>query len=169
MDDPDIEGVQYQQGELQGYEIRQYLMEKYRHTCQYCAGESGDRILEWEHVVPKSRGGTNSVKNATLSCNKCNTEKGNLLLDEWLEKLNKKPKLSELDMTREKGIRIVIEGKKIQGSNRYAAWAQASKWRTVNAIQKMPFVKSVELTTGGRTAYNRHVMGLWKDHHLDAL
>jgi hypothetical protein len=31
MQDPEMTGVEYQQGELTGYEVRQYLLEKWGH------------------------------------------------------------------------------------------------------------------------------------------
>jgi len=40
MQDAEVSGVAYQQGELAGYEIRQYLLEKWHRTCAYC-GETG--------------------------------------------------------------------------------------------------------------------------------
>jgi hypothetical protein len=36
MQNPDIGGVQYQQGELAGYEVRAYLLQKWERTCAYC-------------------------------------------------------------------------------------------------------------------------------------
>ena len=33
MKNPEISGIEYQQGELQGYEIREYLLEKFHHIC----------------------------------------------------------------------------------------------------------------------------------------
>ncbi|WP_373872957.1 RRXRR domain-containing protein [Microseira wollei] len=36
MVNPEINGVEYQRGELWGYEVRQYLLEKFNHTCVYC-------------------------------------------------------------------------------------------------------------------------------------
>jgi len=39
--------------------------------------------LEIEHIVPKSRGGTNRVSNLTISCNACNLEKGNKTAEEF--------------------------------------------------------------------------------------
>ena len=55
MTRPGIEGVEYQQGELSGYEIREYLLEKWHRTCAYCGkkdhwidaacvGETGARV-----------------------------------------------------------------------------------------------------------------------------
>ncbi|MCP4030957.1 MAG: HNH endonuclease, partial [Herbaspirillum sp.] len=58
---PEISGAEYQQGELSGYEIREYLLEKWGRKCAYC-GKS-DIPLEIEHIVPKSRGGSDRVSN----------------------------------------------------------------------------------------------------------
>ena len=66
MDNPEISGVEYQQGELQGYEVREYLLEKFARCCVYCGVK--DVPLEIEHIVPKSRGGTNRISNLTLAC-----------------------------------------------------------------------------------------------------
>src|SRR5437764_8297207 len=40
MENPEIAGVEYQQGTLQGYETREYLLEKWKRQCTYC-GKSG--------------------------------------------------------------------------------------------------------------------------------
>ena len=48
--------------------------------CAYC-GTSG--VLEWEHIVPLSRGGPDSIDNLVLSCAKCNREKGARNPIEW--------------------------------------------------------------------------------------
>ncbi|MFW9914394.1 MAG: RNA-guided endonuclease IscB [Candidatus Thorarchaeota archaeon] len=71
---PEISGVEYQQGALQGYEIREYLLEKWQRKCAYCGKTKIP--LEVEHIIPKSRGGTNRVDNLTLSCRQCNLKKG---------------------------------------------------------------------------------------------
>ncbi len=36
MDNPEISGVKYQQGTLAGYEVREYLLEKWKRMCAYC-------------------------------------------------------------------------------------------------------------------------------------
>ncbi len=71
---PEIKGVEYQQGELQGYEVRAYLLEKWKHKCAYCGKKNIP--LEIEHIVPKIKGGTNRVSNLTIACHKCNQKKG---------------------------------------------------------------------------------------------
>ena len=69
LQNPEISGVAYQQGELAGYEVREYLLEKWNRTCAYCG--KTDVPLEIEHIVPRSKGGSNSVSNLTLACHGC--------------------------------------------------------------------------------------------------
>lgn len=53
MENTDIAGIEYQQGDLLGYEIREYLLEKWQRKCAYCG--KTDTPLEIEHITPKSR------------------------------------------------------------------------------------------------------------------
>jgi 5-methylcytosine-specific restriction endonuclease McrA len=52
LQNPEISGVEYQQGELMGYEIREYLLEKWGRKCAYC-GQT-EISLEVEHILPKA-------------------------------------------------------------------------------------------------------------------
>lgn len=63
MHNPDVSGAEYQQGELAGYEVREYLLEKWRRRCAYC--DASGVPLQIERVVARSRGGTNRVSNLT--------------------------------------------------------------------------------------------------------
>ncbi|GCC11301.1 CRISPR-associated endonuclease Cas9 [archaeon] len=81
MSKPEIKGVEYQQGELEGYEVREYLLEKWKHECAYC--DKGNIPLEIEHIIPKIRGGTDRVSNLTLACHKCNQKKGDKTAEEF--------------------------------------------------------------------------------------
>ena len=36
LENPEISDVEYQQGTLFGYEVRQYLLEKWKRACSYC-------------------------------------------------------------------------------------------------------------------------------------
>ena len=81
MENPEISGVEYQQGELHGYEVREYLLEKFNHTCAYC--NTTDVPMEVEHIHPRSRGGSNRVSNLTLSCRPFNEKKGNQTASEF--------------------------------------------------------------------------------------
>jgi 5-methylcytosine-specific restriction endonuclease McrA len=74
MQTPDIEGLQYQQGTLAGYETKEYVLEKWGQRCAYC--DATGVPLEVEHIRPRSRGGSNRESNLTLSCVPCNKAKG---------------------------------------------------------------------------------------------
>ncbi|MEC4814069.1 MAG: RNA-guided endonuclease IscB, partial [Scytonema sp. PMC 1069.18] len=81
---PNIEGKEYQQGEIAGYETREYLLEKWGRKCAYCDKEGVP--LQIEHIHPRSKGGSNSITNLTLSCEKCNNKKGNKDVKDFLKK-----------------------------------------------------------------------------------
>jgi 5-methylcytosine-specific restriction endonuclease McrA len=74
MENPEVSGVEYQQGTLPGYEVREYLLEKWGRECAYCADT--DTPLQIEHIDPKANGGSNRISNLTLACRPCNQEKG---------------------------------------------------------------------------------------------
>ena len=84
MRNPDIQGKEYQQGTLAGYETREYLLEKWNRQCAYCGAK--DIRLQVEHIHPRAKGGSNSITNLTLSCEKCNTKKGTKDIKEFLKK-----------------------------------------------------------------------------------
>ncbi len=50
--------------------------------CLYCGHTFGDCDLTRDHVVPKSRGGSDLWDNVIAACKRCNHRKGDLLLDE---------------------------------------------------------------------------------------
>ncbi len=55
LENPEIEGVEYQQGTLFGYEVREYLLEKWGRKCFYC--EATEVPLQIDHIMPRSKGG----------------------------------------------------------------------------------------------------------------
>jgi hypothetical protein len=72
--DPEIAGIAYQQGSLFGYQVREYVLQKWGRKCAYC--QAKDKALQIEHIVPKTRGGSERVDNLTLACAPCNQRKG---------------------------------------------------------------------------------------------
>ena len=54
---------------------------KFDHRCAYC-GTKPER-LDPDHVVPLSRGGSNTPSNLLPTCNMCNSTKGAMTLPEW--------------------------------------------------------------------------------------
>jgi 5-methylcytosine-specific restriction endonuclease McrA len=53
-----------------------------RHVCAYCGGEFDADDLTREHIVPTSRGGSDSWMNCITACRGCNGHKGNRMPDE---------------------------------------------------------------------------------------
>ncbi len=70
MQNPEISGVEYQQGTLLGYEVRESLLEKWGRVCADCGQTNVP--LQVEHLVPKSRRGSNQVSNRASACEPCN-------------------------------------------------------------------------------------------------
>jgi 5-methylcytosine-specific restriction endonuclease McrA len=146
---PEIAGVRYQQGTLAGYEIREYLLEKFGRRCVYCG--KTDLPLQVEHLIPKSRGGSDRVSNLALACETCNLDKGNKTVHEYLVEQPKK--LTEL-----------LE--QAQAPLKDAAAVNSTRWAIWERIVKTGL--PLEATTGGRTKWNRHRLGIPKTHALDA-
>jgi 5-methylcytosine-specific restriction endonuclease McrA len=149
MRNPDIQGKEYQQGTLAGYETREYLLEKWNRQCAYCGTK--DVKLQIEHIHPRSKGGSNSITNLTLSCEKCNTKKGTKDIREFLKK-----DPSKLE-------NILKQAKKpLVG----AAAVNTTRFALLEVLKATGL--SVETGSGGLTKFNRTQQGLDKTHWLDA-
>jgi len=61
------------------------VFKKYNFTCQYCGRRTPEVILEIDHIIPKSKGGTDDIENLTASCFECNRGKSGTLLDTILK------------------------------------------------------------------------------------
>jgi 5-methylcytosine-specific restriction endonuclease McrA len=83
IENPEISGIEYQQGTLSGYDIREYLLEKFNRKCVYC--DAKDTRLEIEHTTPRSKGGSNRVSNLVIACHQCNEDKGIMELRDFLK------------------------------------------------------------------------------------
>lgn len=57
-----------------------FLRDDYQ--CQYCGAHPKRDDLTIDHVIPRSRGGRSTWENVVLACTKCNTKKGDRLLNE---------------------------------------------------------------------------------------
>ncbi len=149
MENPEISGVEYQQGTLAGYEVREYLLEKWGRKCAYCGAEN--MPLQVEHIKAKANGGTNRISNLTLSCEPCNTKKGTQAVEVFLKK---KPELLKKIMAQAKA------------PLKDAAAVNATRWALFERLKstKLP----VEVGSGGRTKFNRTSQNLSKAHWIDA-
>lgn len=63
--------------------LREYAFNRDNYTCAYC-GVRGVK-LELDHIVPYSKGGEDTIENLTTSCVKCNRQKQNKTVEEFLQ------------------------------------------------------------------------------------
>lgn len=162
LENPEISGVEYRHGTLFGYEVKEYLLQKFGHRCAYCGGESGDPVLEVEHVVPRSRGGTNRVSNLVIACRTCNRDKGNMRPEEWLDALRN----SRLKLDRVRVSHLPKALAQLKTPLKDAAAVNATRWALYRLLLSLGL--PVETGSGGRTKWNRERMGLPKEHYWDA-
>ena len=144
MQNAEISGIEYQQGTLRGYNIREYLLEKFNRKCCYCGKR--DIPLEIEHITPKSRNGSNRVDNLCISCHPCNQKKGNKTAEEF-------------------GYPDIQ--KQVKKSLRDCAILNATRWKIYEVLTSTGL--EVECGTGARTKMNRINLGLPKEHYYDAV
>jgi 5-methylcytosine-specific restriction endonuclease McrA len=143
LNNAEISGVAYQQGELAGYEVREYLLEKWNRTCAYCGKR--DVPLQIEHLTPRARGGSDRIANLALACEPCNQKKGPQTAAEFgFPQLARAAKAPLKD----------------------AAAANSTRWALYLAL--MATGLPLEVGTGGRTKFNRTRLGLAKAHWADA-
>ena len=149
MQNPEISGVLYQQGTLAGYEVRQYLLEKFNRTCAYC--DTKDVPLQMEHIRAKARDGSNRVSNLTLACGPCNATKAAQDIRTFLA---------------QDPVRLARILKQTKSCLSNAAAVNATRWALLRALKKTGL--PVETGSGGRTKWNRARLGIIKTHALDA-
>ena len=156
MQNPEISGVEYQQGTLAGYEVREYLLEKWNRKCAYC--ETSGTPLNIDHIVARSRGGTNRISNLTLSCRDCNESKGSEDVETWCERHFRRQNGRKIANKVTAQAKALLKDTAAVNSTRWALWRELLK-------AGLP----VETGTGGRTKWNRKRFGVPKSHTLDAL
>jgi 5-methylcytosine-specific restriction endonuclease McrA len=71
---------------------RRAVFARDRHRCQYCGS---DRHLTVDHVVPRSKGGTDTWDNLVTSCAPCNRKKGDRAVHAAGLQLARKPRPPE--------------------------------------------------------------------------
>lgn len=148
LQNPEISGTEYQQGTLHGYEVREYLLEKWHRKCAYC--DAKDLPLQIEHIIPKARGGSNRISNLTLACPECNEEKDATPVTEFVKDTVK--------------LQAILTQAK--APLRDAAAINVTR----HAIVKEATALNLPVATfsGGMTKWNRSRLGIPKTHALDA-
>jgi hypothetical protein len=144
-----LSGVEYQQGTLHGYEVREYLLSKWGRACAYCG--VSDTPLNVDHVPPRSKGGSDRISNLVVACVPCNQSKGARPIGEFLRN---RPEI----LTR------VLE--QARTPLRDAAAVNTTRWVLWRSLSR---VLDTRVASGGRTKWNRARARLPKSHTLDAL
>lgn len=156
LENPDIRGVDYQHGRMFGYSDKKtYLLEREKGCCIYCGTHASKAKMEIEHVVPKSKGGTDSLNNLVLSCHACNQAKGNQDIQTYLKG---KPS-------------VLRRVKSHLGINyRDAAHTNSIRLYVMDKLRAMAAAIGATLKVGfgSTTKQNRLSLGLPKDHWIDA-
>ena len=141
IQNPDISGVGYQQGDQLGFKnVREYVLWRDGHTCQCCKGKSKDNVLEVHHIESRKTGG-NSPNNLITLCRTCHSgyHKGDVKLPSNIKR----------------GM-----------SFRDAIFMGIMRWTFYNRLKEM--YRNVYMAYGYITKHNRIKNHLPKEHYIDA-
>jgi len=147
MQDPEVRGLEYQQGHMEGYLVREYLLQKWKRTCSYCGATC--LPLQVEHLTPKARGGSDRVSNLALACEPCNRRKGNQTAAEFgYPEIHAEARVPLRDAAHVSGVKTAL----------------------VSALRVQFGVERIAITYGYQTKYKRiQVLDLPKSHTNDAV
>jgi N6-L-threonylcarbamoyladenine synthase len=138
---PNISGEEYQQGEQKDFwNIREYVIHRDNHMCQYCKGKSGDNILNVHHIESRKTGG-NAPNNLITLCETCHK--------------NYHAGLIELPESIKRG-----------ESFKDAAFMGIMRWAFYNELKNI--YPNTTLTYGYITKNTRIENNLPKEHYIDA-
>ncbi len=149
MENPEISGAEYQRGELAGFEVKEYLLNKWNRTCAYCGAQNVPLTID--HIHPRAEGGSDKVSNLTLACVPCNQRKGAMDVSKFL---------------RSDPIRLARIEAQRRAPLRDAAAVNSTRWALKRKLEEIGL--PLELGSGGRTKYNRTRQGYEKAHWADA-
>lgn len=136
---PGISSKEYQQGEqLDFFNVREYVLFRDKHTCQYCKGKSKDNILNVHHIESRKTGG-NAPNNLITLCETC----------------HKKYHKGEIQLKLKRGKTF-----------RDAAFMGIMRWTFYDRLKNM--YPNVSMTFGYITKNTRILNNLPKEHYVDA-
>lgn len=139
INNPDIKGVEYQQGEQLGFwNVREYVLFRDDHTCQHCHGKSGDKILNVHHLESRKIGG-DAPNNLITLCETCHNAYH----------------AGKIELKRKR-----------RRSFKDAAFMGIMRWAFLDRLKEI--YPDVRNTYGYTTKNNRIRLGLPKEHYVDA-
>ena len=140
---PDIQGVEYQQGEQFGsWNVREYVLHRDNHKCQNpkCPNKDPKPILTSHHLRYRCDGGTDRPEDELTLCTICHAPENHKgFLKGWKPKTNGFKDATFMTMVR---------------------------WKLVNILKEL--YKSVEHSYGYITKHRRIEQGIKKTHSNDA-
>ena len=148
MQNPDIEGEMYQQGDLTGFDnVKAFVRWRDGNLCQQCTGKSGDRRIEVHHIKRRADGGSDNPANLVCLCHTCHEKhhKGEIKLKRFNASLNTAKSL------------------------RSAAAMNVTAERIFEEVKKRFPYAQIKKTYGYITRYNRVKNNVDKTHANDAL
>ena len=139
INNPEIGGFEYQQGKQLGFwNVREYVLWRDNHTCQYCKGGSKDKVLNVHHIESRKTGG-NAPNNLITLCETCH------------EKHHK----GEIQVKIKRG-----------SSFKDAAFMGVMRWTFYERLKEI--YPNVSMTYGYITKNTRIENSLPKEHYVDA-
>ena len=144
IENPDIQGKEYQEGLLFGSNLRQYVFARDNYTCQWCKGKSGSSILHIHHWNYWRGDHTNKPSGVITLCDVCNDSKNH----------------------KENGFLYGWEPK-ITNNLKDAAFMNIVRWALYNRLKNL--YPNVKLTYGYITKAVRSENSIEKSHVNDAL
>ena len=69
-------------------DTRQLIYERAKGRCELCGREILFKDMTLDHVKPLSKGGEDNVNNLSCTCEPCNHFKGNILPDDFFERIS---------------------------------------------------------------------------------
>ena len=142
--EPIPKGMDYQKGELTGWNIREYIFHRDNYTCQWCKGKSKDSILVTHHHAYWKGDHTNKPSSLITLCNTCNDSKYH----------------------KKEANRLWGWEPKITNSYKHATFMNVMKWVFYNRLKEI--YANVSMTYGYITKNTRIKNNLPKTHYLDA-
>ena len=136
-----IQGEEYQQGEQLGFwNVREYVLFRDGHTCQFCKGKSKDIVLNVHHIESRKTGG-DAPNNLITLCKTCHTKYHN----------------GEISLPKK-----IHRGMKFND----AVFMGIMRWSLYNTLNEI--YPDVKMTYGYITKHTRIQHGLLKTHYIDA-
>ena len=134
-----LKSKEYQQGEqFDFFNVREYVLFRDKHTCQYCKGKSKDNVLNVHHIESRKTGG-NAPNNLITLCETC----------------HKKYHKGEIQLKIKRG-----------KSFKDATFMGIMRWAFYNRLKSI--YPNVSMIFGYITKNTRILNNLPKEHYVDA-